>query len=779
MPLEESGVNLVVEGLASFLGGLAEGNDAIGDLANTAAGVGAAGFSALGDAASAVGDVVAGAFTAALAVGVAGIAALAGGIAYGIGQAIEAEAAVANLNRMIVNLGEDAPITTQGALDLAAQFQGLALGSDDAVLAIIDLGVKSRNISEEEFPAFIQSSLDLGAVMGDNATAARLLARAQEDPLGVLGPLRRQGILFTEEQEAQIKTLQASGDVAGAYAIVMEQVGAVTGGAALTNTQTLSGMIETFKNTLGEAWETIGTAFLPALHAIGDVITTSVLPFVTEFATQFANLLMGVSDGSDLFALISDALVAAFGPETGGMVAGVIGQIWDALNSIFAFAMENMPAIQATFSEVWSNIQIILTEVGGLIIGTIIPYLSALFEAIFGPAPNAQEALDAVLTALSEGSAMAAVFVRDILVPAIETLYTWLVDNVIPALASAVDWLQVNVPIAIQMASDFWTNVLQPALAAVWTFITTVLVPAISDLATWLQTNLPIAIQAVTNFWNTVLLPAINAIWSFITTSLVPGIVTLVDTFMGVLIPASTAVSDFYTNILLPAFTAIWTFTTDSLIPLITALAGVFTAVLGVALEVVVALFNEHVAPSLAYLASFISLTLQPVLTMLAIVITETVVPAIEYGLLIAVNLISESLERAGSFVGALIDWLDNLSAAINAIDWGLLTPGSPTPFEIGLRGAADAMAELAKQVNPLDTALAELNRNALGSASAALEQIINPVMVADRAAATPTTINNYNTADIDIHGANVGRNRQTVTDDVLLGLQLGFGLST
>lgn len=757
MPLEESGVNLVVEGLASFLGGLGESNDAIGDLANTAAGVGAAGFDALGGAVSAVGDVVAGAFTAALAVGVAGIAALAGGIAYGIGQAIEAEAAVANLNRMIVNLGEDAPITTQGALDLAAQFQSLALGSDDAVLAIIDLGVKSRNISEEEFPAFIQASLDLGAVMGDNATAARLLARAQEDPLGVLGPLRRQGILFTEEQEAQIKTLQASGDVAGAYAIVMEQVGAVTGGAALTNTQTLSGMIETFKNTIGEAWETIGNAFLPALHAIGDVITTSVLPFITEFATQFANLLMGVSDGSDLFALISDALVAAFGPETGGMVAGVIGQIWDALANLQAFVVANMPFVQSTFEEVFGEVQAVITSLSGLLFNTLIPAFNTIWSSITEGGPTAEEVVDAVLAAVLDFATQASTFITDVLVPAI---------------TAAVDWFVLNWPLIQATAEAVFTAIGDVINNVVLPFINDVLIPTMQNMIDWVVTNWPTIQATITTI--------ITAIVTFVTDALnnlrqfwadhgeavmviVNGLWTLVSTaFNAALTFISNEISESLT--LIKDFWAAWG---DEIMVVVDA---IFNAI-GLAVEGWAIIFNADWQLLLDTILLTWSNMWRDAIT--AITDAVTIISSTLSPLVYAFDMISEAVER-------LVNWFWGLVEVLNRVVIpGDLQPGSPTPFETGLRGAADAMAELAKQVNPLDTALAELNRNALSSASAALEQIINPVMVADRAAATPTTINNYNTADIDIHGANVGRNRQTVTDDVLLGLQLGFGLST
>src|SRR3989304_6329994 len=140
------------------------------------------------------------------------------------GSALEAEQGQARLAQVIKSTGGAAGLTQDAANDLAQQFMNLAGGSDDAILAIEEMGLRMGTISAEEMPGFIQSSLDLGAVMGDNATAARVLAQA------------------------------------------------------------LAGKWEVFKGRLGEAGEAIGTAVLPIFTQLFDNVLAPALPMIESLA---------------------------------------------------------------------------------------------------------------------------------------------------------------------------------------------------------------------------------------------------------------------------------------------------------------------------------------------------------------------------------------------------------------------------------------------------------------------------------------------------------------
>jgi len=291
-----------------------------------------------------------------------------------VSSALEAEQGQARLAQIIKSTGGAAGLTQDAANDLAQQFMNLAGGSDDAILAIEEMGLRMGTISAEEMPNFIQMSLDLGAVMGDNTTAARLLAQAQEDPVSVMGRLRRAGILFTEEQEKQTKALVEAGDIAGATAIVMGRLAEATGGAAAANAETMAGKWEVLKGRLGEAGESIGTALLPPLTLLFDSVITPALPLIEEFATVLAAAIESLTGGnlqeafdalgeSEIFNTLWHSLgftgeqlynlggaIAAAGASFQGLLP-TVQPIIDAAQELAAAFQSSMPMIQATVAD--------------------------------------------------------------------------------------------------------------------------------------------------------------------------------------------------------------------------------------------------------------------------------------------------------------------------------------------------------------------------------------------------------------------------------------------
>lgn len=259
------------------------------------------------------------------------------------------------------------------------------------------------------------------------------------------------------------------------------------------------------------------------------------------------------------------------------------------------------------------------------------------------------------------------------------------------------EWLQTNLPVAIQYVSDFWTNVLQPAIEAVWEWLSTVLIPFLRDeIYPWLQENIPVAIQFLSDAWTTVLKPAIEAVWNWLSTVLIPFLGELIG-WLATNVPiAIQALSDFWTLTLLPAITAVWEFLDKYIIPIIqgvidimgtlgtlaiTALQGAWENVLLPAITTVYDFFNENILPILTDVADFLIETLSPGVEDFTGFI-DTLADAIGNGLQNALKWVIDKLKD-------LQTWLESITLP----DW--LTPGSPTPFEMGLRGIAGAMGDL------------------------------------------------------------------------------------
>lgn len=660
MALEESGIDLVVEGLNAFEQGLEAASGAVDTLGSIAETVSSAGMNALGAAMDTVAAIASGGLSLALDAAVAGVTFLKDALIGGIAGAMDAEVQIKSLNRVINNLGEDAPITGDQALALADSFAGLAGGSDDAVLAIIELGLKSKKISETEFPGFIQASLDLGAVLGDNTQAAKLLAMAQDDPLAAYNRLERATGVYDSALQEQIKKLQDNGDTAGALALVMGSLADTTGGAALEATQTAAGAWSLFTTSLGEAAETVGTAFLPLITTLTGILNDTLLPVINMIAAGLA---------SDL----STGVTAASG----------------AIGGFIAFIQENLPAIQESFTTAFNSIMVAFNLVASVWRTDLQPALAELFTAIFGQAPTAQQVMDSLLGAIVAGAQAVATWFATTLVPAVKQFSEWITNEFQPRAIELKEWLAVNIPIAIQALADFWTNILQPALAAVWDFVVNTVIPMLSTLAVWLQTNVPIAIQAVSDFITGTLVPAFNTAYAFINDNVIPVLTTL------------------------------WGFINTSVIPILQDLATIAIEAVRIAFETFVQYYNTSIKPALDALTLIINDNVKPAFDTLAILIKDNVQPVFDTFKVMAVDALTSAMNTLQGAIALAKQWLDDLANTLSNIHIPAnLTPGSPTPFEIGLRGAANAAKMLTGEVHDLGKEYDSLGGASLGLGS-------------------------------------------------------------
>ena len=323
---------------------------------------------------SGLGGIAGGVLSAGLAVAAAGVAALGAGLAVSLKEAMDAQQVQASLAAVLKSTGGAAGLTQAAANALAMQFRDLAGGSDDAILAIEEIGLRAGSISAEEMPAFIQATLDLGAVMKDTSGAATILARAQEDPIAALGRLQRAGIIFTDSQKDQIKAMVEAGDMAGATAVLMGRVGEATAGLAAAGAATFSGQLEIMKGHLLEAAETVGTALLPILTHLFEDVVKPALPLIEAFAKTIADLFtqMAAGDLTPLTNLIP--------PE----IAEKLGSLGMALQGLADAFIASLPQIKGAGEEMARFLQEAFALIGPQIIENVtgaINAITALWQA--------------------------------------------------------------------------------------------------------------------------------------------------------------------------------------------------------------------------------------------------------------------------------------------------------------------------------------------------------------------------------------------------------------
>jgi len=262
-------------------------------------------------------------------------------------------------------------------------------------------------------------------------------------------------------------------------------------------------------------------------------------------------------------------------------------------------------------------------------------------------------------------------WIQDNLIPALQTFGTWVSTNwptisqfltgfaialgvllVIGAVVGAVLAI-INAPIiliagAIALLYVAWMQNwggIRDFLLGVWAAIQ----PTLQTVWTWLATNIPLAVQTLANFWSTVLLPAIMQVWTFLQTSVIPLFMSIANLIGTVLNLALTAAAGLWQNVLLPAIMAVVNFLRPILGPVFGALAD---------------LWENRIAPALSPVAGMI-------------------------------GAITGAFTRLGPWIQKAIKWIDELVKKIEKLKlpkW--LTPGSPTPLELGLRGITDSLKD-------------------------------------------------------------------------------------
>lgn len=446
--------------------------------------------------------------SAALDVAGAALGGLTDFISGAIGEAIEGEKNFAKLEQTIKSTGGAAGLTAEEAQALANQFANLAGGSDDAVIAIEELALRSGNISADEMPAFIQASLDLGTVMGDNAAAARLLAMAQDDPLAAFKKVERATGAYDTALEEQIKALQDSGDNAGALALVMESLSETTGGAAAANAETFAGKMEVMNGRIGEAVEAIGAAFLPILEELFTNVIEPSLPIIEQFAANIAAAIQSfaaspeaqaameilkaaITDISEFFGVFITALEggrdpldaiglairAAFPPE----IETVLMSIFDAVVGLVALVEQAWPTIAAAG-------QVVVD----FIMDTLLPGFMALVDWTVANWPTIQSTISDVMN-----------FILDlvgIVLTGVQEFWTAHGDEIMETVSTFMAFVSDTVSTILTAIQGWWADHGDSVTAVISGLVTTV-----SELwGTWftfLYDTVSTALGLIQEFW--------------------------------------------------------------------------------------------------------------------------------------------------------------------------------------------------------------------------------------------------------------------------------------
>lgn len=197
----------------------------------------------------------------------------------------------AQTDAVLKSTGGAAGLTADEILNLAGALKEQSLFADDAIQAGENLLLTFTGIGKDVFPEATQTMVDMSQALGqDLSSSAVQLGKALNDPINGMTALQRVGVTFTDAQKDQIRTLQESGDVAGAQRVILAELSKEFGGSAKAASDA-AGAQERYKDKMDDVQDTIGEKLLPiqekwkeAQLAAIDLIITKVLPTIQKLA---------------------------------------------------------------------------------------------------------------------------------------------------------------------------------------------------------------------------------------------------------------------------------------------------------------------------------------------------------------------------------------------------------------------------------------------------------------------------------------------------------------
>lgn len=466
--------------------------------------------------------------------------------------------------------------------------------------------------------------------------------------------------------------------------------------------QAIQPYLANFANTLTDMIFTTGS-----IRTMGDALGTFVgggLKTITDLVTQFQR--WG-----------PEGIFAAMGFRSSGL-------FFASLQALFDLISGNLPSAESMFASfggviTWlqQNAFPMLTQAVSFVIqnfdsfkGALLGIGAVLGAGIFAAIVAGILALLTPINLIIAGAALlGAAWVGNWGGIQEKTAAVWAVVQ--PILAQIGTWLMTNIPLAIQVTSDFWTNTLMPAMITAGIFIQTNIIPVLAQLGAWLQTNIPMAVQALTNAWNGILLPALTTGGNFITTVIVPNL-TLLWQWLQANIPAALAtLANFWTGTLLPAITAVNNYLNSTVFPLFYAISNFLAAVFVKTLQALAGVWQNLLLPALRIAADVIGRSLQPAFAAVGSTVDESVMPTLNKLGESILPVLKKGLDLVTDAIKKATDFFNGLANAVKKFELpDVLKPGSPPPMAIALRDVADSALLASKNIGDFVNNLSGVN---------------------------------------------------------------------
>ena len=260
------------------------------------------------------------------------------------------------LSAVLTATGGAAGVTADQINDYASELQATTNFEGDATVGAAAMMARFSNIKGEMFFSVMDAAADLASVMSmDLPAATALLGKAMDNPSEGLAKLAKAGMAFTEAEEEQLKSLQASGDLIGAQGMIMDKVAGKFGGAA----KAMADPWTQAKNAIGDVGEMFGSLLLPAIDLVSAGVTTAVT-FLATYGETFKAI--GIEAAAWL-SILGDAWVV-YATSLWAVAEPIINAVGELFQWLFG---DIIAGGSMSFQEMGIEALVVLTNLTGII----------------------------------------------------------------------------------------------------------------------------------------------------------------------------------------------------------------------------------------------------------------------------------------------------------------------------------------------------------------------------------------------------------------------------
>lgn len=603
-------------------------------------------------------------------------------------------------------------------------FQGyakfLGLGSD---------ATKWTKEQTKEFDKLSRSTGLIGSAFFDANGKIKPMAEIAQILNEVTKDMTEQQKLATLEIMFGTDALRASAIMAEAGAAGFDKVGAAmekvtAADVAKTRLDNLAGAFEALKGSLETAAIVIGAAFLPALRGIVEGVTgvlNDAMPAIEHFATEV------VRQMGDAFRTVQQVFGEGWEPSE------VVDPFVNAVGEIaLAFRDQIIPATHAA-GQALSDLFGVLQENRGIIAAVAVGIGAfVVLTTVAGWITSAVAAFGALSAAITASGSVIGVIVAALGGPLTIALAAVAAAIALLYLAWTENWGGIQEIVAAALPAI--QGVIESAMAAIEQVITAVmgriapfLIAQFQTVVDWVESNWPLIEQTISTVFTAIegffqrnqettqgFITTVQGFWTAhgaelqtITEAMWTAITTFIETTLQTILGLLTAT--------MQAINGDWEASWTTVSQVIQRIWAAIQTTIDQALLVV----QSIIAIAMQAIDQQFGQTWQNILQAISQTLARM---AEEIGRWMdrAVEIMSRAMQALARTVQPAIDAIDSLLSAAQSLynwlssrtfrfridlpelpDWA--RPGSPTPFEIGLRGIASAMKQLDRlEVGPL-----------------------------------------------------------------------------